>query len=156
MHHVFYRGEKTCEVLFIGEAPGNSEDVLGLPFIGPAGKLLDSILKDAVHPKRFIWGVTNIVCCAPWDNETDKFSRKTRPPSKEEAKACKPRLQELIELVQPKAVVLVGASASKYLAWCKLPRLSIIHPAAMLRKTDYSIDRLKAIALIRAFVKDAL
>ena len=168
-HVVLYRGNIPCHVLFIGEAPGDGEDVLGKPFQGPAGKLLDQQIAEALHnlgssvdsggstpdgkfidvwqPMELRIGFTNLVCCIPKDA---KGGKKVGEPPKESIAACHPRLTELVHLVKPKMIVLVGDLAKKEivgqahfsyedgeLPWLHgnefLEFISITHPAAILR-----------------------
>lgn len=130
---VLARGDVPCEVLFIGEAPGAGEDVIGQPFIGPAGKLLDQIIqKSDLAVAECKVAFTNIVSCIPKGDDGNK----TAEPDKKSIKACAPRLQEFIDMCLPmlQIVVMVGTLSEK---WC--PRIegveyvSITHPAAILR-----------------------
>jgi DNA polymerase len=115
-------------VLFIGEAPGASEDVLGQPFVGPAGHLLDYILAQA-GVTRLHYALTNLVACIPLEGGS-----KAAQPSKECILACRPRLQEFYRLCQPKLVVYVGDWAAKHpLLEGGYKAIRIIHPAAILR-----------------------
>lgn len=120
--HVFYRsntGDALPEILFIGEAPGNTEDLTGKPFIGKAGDLLEHWISDAeddicrdIQPLNFgglAYGITNIVCCRPLDED-----RKIRPPSKEEARACSERLGDMLEVLKPKVIILLGKVAESH------------------------------------------
>ena len=128
---VLARGKLPADILFIGEAPGASEDVLGKPFVGPAGKLLDRMIKDATARLDLRVAITNLICCIP----KDKGSKIGEPPP-EAIKACKPRLKEFVRIASPKLVVLVGK-----LARCQgldvvpanLPLCTIAHPAYLLR-----------------------
>src|SRR5260370_28208053 len=93
---VFCRGQLPCDLLFVGEAPGPSEDSTGLPFDGPAGRLLDNIIAQvwvllSSPPMRVAF--TNLVLCIPLEEEgSAKFSE----PPDECVEACKPRLSEFI------------------------------------------------------------
>jgi uracil-DNA glycosylase family 4 len=140
--HVLARGRLPCQVLFIGEAPGDVEDIVGVPFKGPSGKLLDCIIEEATTLSRpFTYAITNILACAPW---ADPEARKVRPPTPDEAKACQPRLAEVISIANPKAVVLVGKTASKFAGGffadsdfdsrSPIRKLELYHPAFLLRK----------------------
>lgn len=127
------RGNVPADILFIGEAPGQSEDVLGQPFVGPAGKLLDRQIAEAFGncpglDLRLCF--TNLVCCIPKD-ETNK---KVGEPDKECITACEQRLIEFIYLCQPKLLVCVGDLAEKYAGWGSSAEvIKITHPAAILR-----------------------
>jgi len=134
-HVVLYRGAIPCDVLFIGEAPGESEDVLGLPFVGPAGHLLDHIIRDAL-PNGFTFALTNLVACIP----RDPFDNKTTEPDDSYIRKCAPRLGDFISLSHPRLIVRVGALANDYLAELATyyearvtPSIFITHPAAILR-----------------------
>lgn len=131
---VFARGTVPCDVLLIGEAPGRSEAALGVPFVGPAGKLLDAIVAQAV-PADLRVAFTNLVLCFPRDDESD--SGKAAEPPKDAIKACAPRLSEFILLARPCLLVRVGALAKKHVIIGDLPCkvVDITHPAAILRST---------------------
>lgn len=130
------RGTLPCDVLFIGEAPGGSEDVLGSPFTGPAGKLLDSIIARASRQYNPALAFTNLVGCIP---PKDLVTRTIQPPDVQSITACRPRLSQIYAITEARAVICVGALATKYapdaVDFLK-PDLvvdSIIHPAAILR-----------------------
>ena len=127
---VLCRGNIPAPVLIIGEAPGASEDVHGVPFFGPAGHLLDQIIKEA-NPNKVPICITNLVGCMPKGEHGGKLGE----PPEESIRACAPRLAEVVDMCRPKLVVLVGKLSAK---WCpKLPKgtkaISLIHPAAVLR-----------------------
>ena len=128
---VLARGSIPCDVLFVGEAPGASEDALGKPFIGPAGKLLDDIIRQAWCDleDEISCAFTNLVACIPLDDGVSKYSE----PSKESIQACTTRLVEFVELCQPKRVVAVGKLAEKYLGAREVHDIGIVHPAAIMR-----------------------
>lgn len=126
-----------CQVLFIGEAPGDSEDVTGQPFSGPAGFLLDDVIQQAV-PLDVLYAVTNLVGCIPRNEE----GRKSGEPDYEEIDACKPRLEKFVRLCDPKLIVTVGKLAMEYTEpgirtsvklHKTIPMVNITHPAAILR-----------------------
>ena len=94
-------GTKVAKVMFIGEAPGEQEDVQGRPFVGAAGKLLTELLA-AIGLKREEVYITNIVKCRP---------PKNRQPRKDEAAACQPYLQRQMALIRPSVVCPMGNSA---------------------------------------------
>lgn len=142
---VLARGSVPCDILFIGEAPGESEDCLGQPFVGPAGQLLDRVIRRALglEPggKGFplTYALTNLVCCIPRDE--DGLGKATEPDD-DSVKACSVRLVEFVELCNPKLLVCVGKLAKDWLdpGWKhslklhrKIPTIDIIHPAAVLR-----------------------
>ncbi len=137
---VFARGSLPCDVLFIGEAPGESENIIGQPFVGPAGKLLDLIVRDTCgnYPELKV-AFTNMIGCIPYDETQNKVSE----PDEESLAACKSRLEEFIELANPLIIVAVGVIADSWLEQgfrhsIKLPEpkptlVKIVHPASILR-----------------------
>jgi len=102
---VFGVGNEQAEVMLIGEGPGEQEDLQGVPFVGPAGKLLDDMLEiiDLDRSKVYI---ANVVKCRP---------PKNRDPLDIEQQACRRWLQRQIELVDPKIIVCLGRIAAKAL-----------------------------------------
>ena len=139
---VLFKGRLPCDVLFVGEAPGVSENTIGKPFVGPAGKLLDMIIHNATNhleiPPRMAF--TNLIACIPLDEEGAK---KTVTPPFEAIEACGPRVQEAIDLARPKLVVFVGQLAESWLdpkvkGVAKIPKGCAVeridHPAYILRQ----------------------
>ncbi len=135
---VIGRGCLTAPVLIIGEGPGQQEDEQGLPFVGAAGKLLDSLL-DALSFEAEDYYIDNIVKCRPPEN---------RVPTDDEAEACLPLLRSQVRLIQPKIIVCLGATALKYIIdreakitqvrgrWYEKKgfwMMPAFHPAALLR-----------------------
>lgn len=142
-NYVFYRGAAPCDVLFIGEAPGYDEDMCGLPFVGKSGTILESWIKLVRDEGiKFSYGITNIVACIPKTVNEETGKKSVRPPSKEEADACKLRLLTTISKVSPRLIVVVGKTAKKYLRIpargmekeYNTPVLELQHPAYVLRK----------------------
>jgi len=130
---VLARGKLPCDILFIGEAPGVSEDVLGKPFVGPAGKLLDDIIEGAI-PFSMKLAFTNLVACIPKGED----GVKVHEPPEESIRACFDRLEEIIKIAKPHAIVCVGKLAAKWIPsqfgfWDAEYFTEIIHPAAILR-----------------------
>lgn len=119
-NHVFYRGQIPAKVLFIGEAPGESEDTFGKPFVGPAGRMLNEIIEESFALSfdqsewgtGFTWCITNVVCCIP-RNLQPNATEATRPPSPPEIRACSARLRSFIGLVQPQIIVTMGDVAKR-------------------------------------------
>ncbi len=126
---VLARGSIPSDILFIGEAPGQSEDKKGQPFYGPAGALLDKIIAKAVRGRSVRIAFTNLVACLPLGSD----GKKTGEPDKEHIEACTERLEEMIDLCEPKYIIRVGKLADEYIAAYDYPQASIIHPAAILR-----------------------
>lgn len=129
---VLARGAIPCQVLFIGESPGQSEDVLGQPFVGPAGHLLNYIV-DMALPPEMTRAFTNLVACIPIGEE----GTKTAEPDPKCIEACEPRLDEFIRTCNPDLIVHVGALASKWhsqwRAAAGVPFVQVAHPAFILR-----------------------
>jgi DNA polymerase len=94
-------GSSKTRLVFVGEAPGEQEDLQGRPFVGAAGKLLTELLAS-VDLKREEVYITNLAKCRPPNN---------RPPRKDEAAACRPYLERQIALIQPSVICPMGNSA---------------------------------------------
>jgi DNA polymerase len=106
---VFGAGANHARVVFVGEQPGDAEDRAGLPFVGPAGKLLDRALNQA-QINRDLCYVTNAVKHFKWEPLAQR--RLHKKPTSREIQACRPWLQAEIELIQPEVVVGLGATAA--------------------------------------------
>jgi uracil-DNA glycosylase family 4 len=102
---VFGAGNANADLMFVGEAPGATEDKMGLPFVGRAGKLLDELLAEVGLERGDVF-ITNVICCRPPGN---------RDPLPEEIEACKPYLYKKIELIEPKIICTLGNFATKLL-----------------------------------------
>jgi len=144
-HVIFGEGNLHAGILLIGEAPGRDEDIQGRPFVGLSGQLLDKILAACGFTRDKHVFISNIVKCRPPGN---------RLPSDKEASVCMPWLTEQIELINPQILVLLGATALKYMAGpnYRITRdhgklinirnriaIPVYHPAALLR--DPSLKR---------------
>lgn len=134
---ILAKGTLPCQVLFVGEAPGESEDVLGYPFAGPAGHLLDHCVRQAFCGEVHC-GFTNIVGCIPREEDGGKATE----PLPEQIMKCQPRLAELVALAAPRVIVAVGALPAHWLdpqflhalkPKPPVPVIQITHPAAILR-----------------------
>jgi uracil-DNA glycosylase family 4 len=160
---VLGRGVIPCDLLFVGEAPGESEDCLGKPFVGPAGKLLNRIIDQALAQwqvegtvgagyNSVVWAFTNIVGCIPRNPEN---ADKADQPLPEQIQQCEPRLQEFIEIAQPKVIIAVGKLSAQWIDPKETPLVEIIHPAAILRANVAHQDLLfrKAVLVIRKAVE---
>lgn len=135
---VIGRGNVHAPMLLVGEGPGQQEDLKGLPFVGPAGKLLDLLL-TAHGIREDQYYIANIVKCRPPNN---------RVPLDEEAEACLPYLRNQVYLIKPKIIVCLGGTAVRYILdkeakitqirgqWIERKGCWIMptfHPAALLR-----------------------
>jgi DNA polymerase len=107
---VFGEGRAGADVMLIGEQPGDREDVEGAPFVGPAGKLLDTALERAGIDRDEVY-VTNAVKHFKWEPRGKR--RIHKKPSAEEIRACNPWLQAELEVVKPRVVVCLGATAAQ-------------------------------------------
>lgn len=139
---VYGEGSENSTAMLIGEGPGDSENKIGKPFVGAAGKLLDKMLA-AIQIEREDIYITNIVKCRPPEN---------RNPSAEERLTCMPYLVEQIQIIQPKILLILGLVAaqslfgnSNTLTWHRqschefmgIPAFVTYHPAALLRNSNW-------------------
>jgi len=109
---VFGEGARRAEVVFVGEQPGNEEDLSGKPFVGPAGRLLDDALVEAGIDRSHTY-VTNVVKHFKWEPRGKR--RIHKKPNASEIKACRPWLEAEISLIKPKVIVCLGATAAQAL-----------------------------------------
>lgn len=149
---VLARGQIPCDILFVGEAPGQSEDVLGQPFVGPAGQLLDDIVRDALvlQPRQdFHLAFTNLVACFPREAK----ARGENEPQDSEVRACGERLWEFARIAKPRLIVAVGALANKFVAAIARTQFeaycAIVHPAAILRGNPVQRDFMRQRAVVQ-------
>mgnify|MGYP000235117237 CR=1 FL=1 len=98
-------GPLNASIMFVGEAPGRSEDLEGRPFVGSAGKLLDSLLSSIGVERGGVY-ITNVVKCRPPGN---------REPFDSEVRACNPYLRRQISIIKPKIIVALGRIAGRTL-----------------------------------------
>ena len=103
---VFGEGNPHADILFIGEAPGATEDSSGKPFVGRSGELLTKMIENVLKISRSDVYITNIVKCRPPNNQV---------PTPTQAHTCQPYLLKQIELIKPKLIVTLGATAYHYL-----------------------------------------
>lgn len=108
--HCFGQGHINAPFVFIGEGPGASEDALGIPFVGPAGRLLQKALGLAGFATED-WFLTNLVACRP----TDKQGGANRAPSPNEVANCSERLTQVVHIIRPRIIVAVGSVPASYL-----------------------------------------
>ncbi|MBQ2757337.1 MAG: uracil-DNA glycosylase [Clostridia bacterium] len=99
---VFGAGQKNASLLFVGEAPGEAEDLSGVPFVGRAGQLLNSFLDEVGIARDKVY-IANILKCRPPEN---------RDPSPAEEEACRPWLEAQIRLIDPRVIVCLGRIAA--------------------------------------------
>lgn len=133
---VIGRGSLPCHLFMIGEAPGKSEDLVGVPFIGPSGSLQAKAQLKALKELRIpsdlepLEYITNVLACRP----TDSKGGQNREPKPEEALACLPRVKALYALAQPRLVLLVGEVAKHHFQSVFPEAWSIVHPAYLIRQ----------------------
>lgn len=150
---VLARGQVPADVVFIGEAPGASEDALGMPFVGPAGHLLDGIISNAIpQPAPGMFAGMGLAEDTPWDVAHDRAvelgliseytvwlryaltnlvacypreakGRGDNEPESEEIEACRGRLVEFVRLCRPRLIVLVGQLARRWVYGASMFRL---------------------------------
>ena len=137
-NHVFARGKIPADVLWLGEAPGPDEDLIGYPFIGRAGRLLDKMISNVSEKVgTFRSAFTNILSCIPYADPDNRDG--FRAPTAEEAAACSIRLQNTVKLINPTLIVLLGKVAEnnfdplQYVGYS----ISVYHPSYSLRKGGY-------------------
>jgi uracil-DNA glycosylase len=109
---VFGEGPADAEVMLVGEQPGDQEDRQGRPFVGPAGSLLDQALDEAGIDRVDVY-VTNVVKHFKWKQAPRGKRRIHRKPDLWEVAACRPWLEAEIERIEPRALVLMGATAAQ-------------------------------------------
>jgi DNA polymerase len=102
---VFGAGDADADLMFVGEAPGRHEDEQGLPFVGQAGKLLETLLSEVGLERKDVW-INNVLNCRPPGN---------RDPQPGEIEACQDYLWRKIDLIQPRVVCTLGNFATKLL-----------------------------------------
>ena len=160
---VFGEGNAGAEVMFVGEQPGNDEDIAGHPFVGPAGRLLDDALDQAGIAREQTY-VTNVVKHFKWEPRGKR--RIHAKPKAGEIGACRPWLDAEIAVVHPRIIVCLGATAAKALLgnsfkvsidrgrFVESPLAPLItatvHPSSILREPDSDARR----DAMRAFVND--
>ncbi|MCY2950824.1 MAG: uracil-DNA glycosylase [Planctomycetota bacterium] len=147
-HTVFGEGDREAEIFFIGEGPGESEDLSGRPFVGRAGQKLDEMIA-AMGLRRDEVFIANIVKCRPPGN---------RAPAPEETGACTGYLVRQLEIVRPKVIVTLGLPAARYITklelsmgrmrgewhtWRGIKVMPTYHPSYILR--NYSMEIRKAV-----------
>lgn len=156
---VFGVGLRTADVMFIGEGPGEQEDLQGEPFVGPAGKLLDDMMA-IIDLDRTNTYIANIVKCRPPRN---------RDPLETEQDACIDYLRNQVALIQPKIIVCLGRIAAKRLIdseyritrqhgeWIQKGgtwMTAIYHPSALLRDVSKRPETFEDLLAIREKIRE--
>jgi uracil-DNA glycosylase len=142
---VFARGNPAAELCFVGEGPGADEDAEGFPFVGKAGQLLDRMIAAMGYQRDDVY-ICNIVKCRPPNN---------RKPEPDEMGKCMPYLREQLDLVAPKVIVALGATAvegllgvgggitrlrGQWKVYRAIPVMPTFHPAYLLRSPEAKRD----------------
>ena len=159
-HVVFGVGRRDTDVLFVGEGPGEQEDLQGEPFVGPAGKLLDDMLSILDLDRKANCYIANIVKCRPPRN---------RDPLETEQEACIGYLRNQVALIKPKIIVCLGRIAAKKLIdpdfritrqhgqWFRRGEfwmMATFHPSALLRDVSKRPDAFDDLMSLRAKMKE--
>jgi DNA polymerase len=149
---VFGVGDAHARLMFVGEAPGADEDAQGEPFVGAAGQLLTRIIKTMGLSRETVY-IANILKCRP---DTPGQLSGNRKPTSDEMKTCLPYLIAQIDLIRPKAMVALGATAiegllgknegigklrGKFQMFRDIPLMPTFHPAYLLRNQAMSEKR---------------
>jgi len=152
---VFGDGNPKAELVFVGEGPGADEDAQGLPFVGRAGKLLTQMIEAMGLQRRDVY-ICNVVKCRPPEN---------RAPEPDEVATCSPYLLRQIDVIQPKVIVCLGATAAKtilnttrgisqfrgqWLEWRGRKLMATYHPAYLLRNPPAKADVWKDLQKVMA------
>ena len=155
---VFGTGNEKAQIMLIGEGPGEQEDLQGVPFVGPAGKLLDDMLEMIDLDRQKVY-IANIVKCRPPRN---------RDPLNVEQEACRPWLDRQIALVNPKIIVCLGRIAAMALIredfritrehgqWFDRDGrrlMATYHPSALLRDVDKRPEAFMDLRALRKEIK---
>lgn len=155
---VFGDGTPQTKLMFVGEAPGEQEDIQARPFVGRAGKFLDHLLNLAGLDRSKVY-ISNVVKCRPPKNRT---------PRKKEIEMCNPYLQKQIELIEPKVICILGNVALQTLLGKTAPigelrgkpiekegitYFPTFHPAATLYRQAAKVEMKKDILSLKALLE---
>jgi uracil-DNA glycosylase family protein len=160
---VFGEGSRRVNVMFVGEQPGNEEDLTGRPFVGPAGRLFDNALAEAGIDRKQTY-VTNVVKHFKWEPRGKR--RIHKKPNAVEIAACRPWLESEIAVIKPDVLVALGATAAQsllgpqfrvtkqrgeFIASTLAPYvMATVHPSSILRAPDDETRELET----RLFIDD--
>lgn len=158
---VFGHGNPEADIMFVGEAPGYYEDKAGRPFVGAAGKLLDTLLQE-IRVQRAEIFIANVLKCRPPQN---------RDPLPEEVEACKPYLWRQIEIIKPRVICTLGNFATQLLLGKKVGITKVrgqafpmpdyvvfpmLHPAAALHRETFQASVREDFQHLRYFLDQGL
>ncbi len=163
---VFGEGSPDAEIVFVGEVPGDQEDRIGRPFVGPAGRLLDEALEQAGIDRKLAY-VTNVVKHFKWQARGKR--RIHQKPNAAEIAACRPWLDAELALLQPKILVCLGAVAAQALLGrqFRVSRdrgvpvdsdlapfvMATVHPSSILRSDDRETEMKRFVEDLRQVAK---
>lgn len=167
---VFGEGSSKASIMFVGEQPGDQEDLAGHPFVGPAGKILDKALLQAGIERAKVY-VTNAVKHFKWTPAERGKRRINKKPGYSEINACHPWLDAEISLVKPQVLVCLGATAAQALLGRDFsvtrrrgelvesplaPKVvATVHPSSVLRAPDHAARELQMKEFVRDLTKIA-
>ncbi len=153
---VYGEGDSCAELMLVGEGPGETEDLLGRPFVGRAGELLDRMLLAIDLPREHVY-ICNTVKCRPTFDDGQRL--RNRAPDPSELANCRPYLDEQIEIIRPSVLLALGAPAAKSFLgatfsitkqrgqWYEGPRgtplIATFHPENLLRMTGGELTAVK-------------
>jgi len=156
---VFGEGPRSATVMFVGEQPGDQEEQLGHPFVGPAGRLLDTALEEAGIDRKSVY-VTNAVKHFKYERGAKGSRRIHKKPNDTEIRACHPWLKEEIRLTKPRVIVVLGATAAQSLLGKQFrvtqqrgkpvkselaeTVIATVHPSSVLRAPEGERERARA------------
>jgi DNA polymerase len=155
-NNVYGEGDPCAQLMVVGEGPGETEDLLGRPFVGRAGELLDKMLAAIDLPREDVY-ICNTVKCRPTLNDGGKL--RNRAPTPQEMVSCRPYLDEQIEFIAPAVILALGAPAAKSFLgndfaitkgrgrWYEgpngIPLMVTFHPAYVLRQGGMALTETK-------------
>ena len=161
------------KLLFIGEAPGATEDITGIPFTGRSGRVLNQIFEYTQASFEFC--ITNTICCKPKDVEVlmpegiddeetlntlepiYEYSNHNRKPAPAEIIACSSHIHEIVSTFRPRGIIYLGQVASNnFLPARTIPSLNLLHPASIVREEYKVIPMRKQAKKLTDFIKDIL
>jgi uracil-DNA glycosylase len=153
---VYGEGDSCAELMVVGEGPGETEDLLGRPFVGRAGELLDRMLLAIDLPREQVY-ICNTVKCRPTFDDGQRL--RNRAPDPNELANCRPYLDEQIEIIRPSVLLALGAPAAKSFLCATfsitkqrgqwyggphgIPLIATFHPAYLLRMTGGELTAVK-------------
>ncbi|HBE44658.1 MAG TPA: uracil-DNA glycosylase [Deltaproteobacteria bacterium] len=158
-HVVFGEGNIKAQLVFVGEAPGEDEDIQGRPFVGRAGKLLDQMIDEAGMKREDVF-ICNVLKCRPPDN---------RDPLPEEIEACKGYLFSQLEIIKPRVICTLGKHAYNTLLgvdaritkvrgilteYKGIPLVPTYHPSFLLRNPDRIREAWEDMAKLNQLIRE--